>query len=199
MITYKMGDISMKSKRGLVITSIALILALAGCAGVPAGEQSPDVTDETQPVAMGTFSEADLVFVINGVSYPLNSDAAPLLEVFGADYTLTAAPSCRYVGEDKMFEYAFATVLTYPLEDKDMIDEIYIKDGEYTTSKGIGIGSTLDEVKAAYGDGGFDIDGVYTYLLSGDLGNQKCPQLYFEISDGKVVAFGYYAASNVVE
>ena len=190
----------------LLLITIVLAGMLAACAGNTAQDstaagQSEATSAETQSAAesavVGAFSEADLVFVMDGVSYPLDTDAAPLLEAFGPDYEMTAATSCRYVGEDKMFIYDFATVYTYPIDGKDMIDEIYIQDGDYTTAKDIGIGSTLDEVKAAYGEGGFDIDGAYTYLVSGDPNNKKCAQLYFEVMDDEVVAFGYYAASNV--
>ena len=47
---------------------------------------------------------------------------------------------------------------------EDMINEIYIYGGEYTTSRGIGIGATLDEVKAAYGDTGFQEGNSYVYV-----------------------------------
>ena len=62
------------------------------------------------------------------------------------------APSCAFVGEDKQFIYDFATIYTYPMDGVDMINEIYIYGGEYTTSRGIGLGATIDEVKAEYGE-----------------------------------------------
>src|SRR5665647_301763 len=48
----------------------------------------------TEDIAAGVFSEKDLVFAFKGTQYPLNSDAAPLLEAFGPDYKETKAPSC---------------------------------------------------------------------------------------------------------
>lgn len=96
-----------------------------------------------------------------------------------------------------MFEYAFATIFTYPLDGKDLIDEIDIFQEEYKTNKGIGPGSTLDEVKTQYGDKGFDQDGMYVYVLSGNIDDLKSPKLYFEFVDDKVSSISYYGASNV--
>lgn len=151
----------------------------------------------TDDIATGKFSEKDLVFMFKGTQYPLNSDAAPLLEAFGPDYKETKAPSCAYIGEDKVFEYDFAAIYTYPLDGKDLIDEIDFFKGEYITNRGVGLGSTLAEVKSKYGSEGFDIDGMYTFVLSGKADDLKSPKLYFELTDGIVTGISYYAASNV--
>jgi len=160
-------------------------------------ESGVQTTYSTDDIAEGEFSEKDLVFTFEGTQYPLNSDAAPLLEAFGPDYKETKAPSCAYIGEDKVFEYDFATIYTYPLDGKDLIDEIDFFKGEYMTNRGVGLGSTLDEVKSKYGSEGFDIDGMYTFVLSGKADDLKSPKLYFELTDGNVTGISYYAASNV--
>jgi len=160
-------------------------------------ESGAQTAYSTEDIAAGVFSEKDLVFVFQGTQYPLNSDAAPLLEAFGPDYKETKAPSCAYIGEDKVFEYDFAAIYTYPLDGKDLIDEIDFFKGEYMTNRGVGLGSTLAEVKSKYGSEGFDIDGMYTFVLSGKADDLKSPKLYFELTDGIVTGISYYAASNV--
>ena len=104
-----------------------------------------------------------------------------------------------YVGEDKMFEYGEITILTYPMDGKDLIDEIYFTGGDFETGKGIKIGSTLEEVKAAYGENGFDKDGSYVYFLSGDVNDLKSPQLIFELSDGIVSAHQFLCGKQCSE
>ena len=165
--------------------------------GVKIEETTVQTAYSTENKAAGEFSEKDLVFTYKGTQYPLNSDAAPLLEAFGPDYKETKAPSCAYIGEDKVFEYDFAAIYTYPLDGKDLIDEIDFFKGEYMTNRGVGLGSTLDEVKSQYGSEGFDIDGMYTFVLSGKADDLKSPKLYFELTDGTVTGISYYAASNV--
>jgi len=160
-------------------------------------ESGAQTAYSTEDIAAGVFSEKDLVFVFQGTQYPLNADAAPLLEAFGPDYKETKAPSCAYIGEDKVFEYDFAAIYTYPLDGKDLIDEIDFFKGEYMTNRGVGLGSTLAEVKSKYGSEGFDIDGMYTFVLSGKADDLKSPKLYFELTDGIVTGISYYAASNV--
>ena len=185
-------------KRILIAILLCTVLILSACSSdaqpTPQGEATPD-----KPVAIGIFTESDLVFAVESSEFPLNSDVAPLLEAFGKDYDLTTAPSCVYDGEDKVFDYSFASIFTYPTDGKDLIDEIYIFGEDYKTNKGIGIGSTLDEIKAQYGDGGFLVDSTYFYVLSGDVEDLKSPKLYFDLSEDKVIGISYYAASNITE
>ena len=174
-------------KRILIAVLLLSITALSACA------------NDTQPATVGTLTENDLIFVIDGTEFPLDSDVAPLLIAFGEDYTLTTAPSCLYDGEDKVFDYPFSSIYTYPIDGKDLIDEIFIFDGEYQTNKNIKIGSTLDEVKAQYGTNGYLVDSSYFYVLSGDVEDLESPKLFFDLLDDKVIGISYYAASNITE
>ena len=189
-------------RRVLFILMLATALGIAGCAETSqkSGDNKAGDSDSSglsTEALTGAFSEEDLIFVLDGVEYPLNSDAAPLIQAFGEDYELTSAPSCAYIGEDKWFDYSFGSVSTYPMDDKDLIDEIYFYDGDYTTRRGIGIGSTLADVKEKYGEDGFEQDDMWVYVLSGDINDLQSPKLYFELSDDVVSGISFYAASNV--
>lgn len=189
-------------KKCIFVMFVVLIIGMSGCSnggGKAEDEKTGDSesSDLTTEELTGAFTEEDLVFVLDGVEYPLNSDAAPLIAAFGEDYELTSAPSCAYVGEDKWFDYSFGSISTYPMDDKDLIDEIYFHDGDYTTRRGIGIGSTLSEVKEKYGEDGFEQDGMLIYVLSGDINDLQSPKLYFELTDDVVSGISLYAASNV--
>ena len=157
------------------------------------------VQQEQFEVPTGAFNEKDMIFVHNGVTYPISTDVTPLLQLFGSDYEEITAPSCAFVGEDKQFVYSFATVYTYPMEGVDMINEIYIFGGDYETSRGIGLGSTLDEIKAAYGEGGFEQGDSYVYVVSGSLEDTMSQKLFFELTDGAVSGISYFGANGVIQ
>ena len=180
----------------LIIILLTISLLVLGACGQQQTSEDTEAVDDY--FVIGEFREIDLIFDYNNVSYPLNSEAAPLLEALGSEYTETTAPSCVYDGEDKMFEYDNMTIYTYPTDGIDMIDEIYFFGGDFQTTKDIKIGSTLEEVKEQYGQG-FDKGSTYEYVLSGDKDDVKSPRLTFEISDGKVTGISFYSASNVAE
>jgi len=177
-----------------------LAISAAACSDKTDETAAPE-TNQTQQYATptGPFSEADMVFVNNGAGYPISTDVTPLLNLFGEGYEVIAAPSCAFTGEDKQFIYDFATIYTYPMDGIDMINEIYIYGGEYTTSRGIGIGATLDEVKAAYGDTGFQEGNSYVYVVSGTMENTSSPKLYFELTDGVVSGISYFGANGIIQ
>lgn len=174
-----------------LITALALVfilILLTAC-----GEKSGD-KDGTGDAPIG-INEKDLVFAISDKEFLLNSDVEPLLEVLGQDFMLSEAPSCLYEGNDKTFEYEGIAIYTYPMDGKDLIDEIMLTDKQYKTNRGISVGSTMEELTAAYGEDYIEEGNMITYRLNPD--DMKSPCLYFIINDGTVESISYYSASNL--
>lgn len=179
----------------ITVLIIAIALIFASCSA-PAAQTGGDKAG---------FGESDLVFVLDGAQYTLCSDAEPLLAALGDGYKLASSESCVYTGDDKWFYYpdeeeTVVMVATNPIDDKDVFFQIDIYGGDYATSKGIKIGSSLGDVKAAYGDGFYEKDGLCIYSLSGDENDLKSRQLGFEFDDqGKVALISYYDPSTNIK
>jgi hypothetical protein len=186
------------------LTLLAALAMLLSACSQPAGpaQISPAATPSAEAPAASTpepgspLTEEDLVFALDGKQYRIKTDVQPLLEALGPDYKMEASPSCLFVGEDKVFTYADVVITTNPIDGKDIIDEIDLKTAKYATLRGIRVGDTPEQVKAAYGENCTDDGYIITYYLSGVLDDLKSPQLYFELEDGKVKSIGFYGASN---
>ena len=190
----------------IILITFTLILSFAACSSqeAPADSDRQEAADmqesedtQTAEDISGPFNENDMIFEYNGVSYPISTEAQPLLDVFCSDYEEITAPSCSFDGEDKQFIYDFATVYTYPVDGVDLINEIYVYDGDFTTNRGISLGDTLDDVIEAYGEGGFEDGTSYVYALSGDPEDMQSQRLYFELTDGVVSGISYYGANGI--
>lgn len=124
---------------------IALLLALLLTGGALA-EGSLSLTEE------------DLLFTYEGKTYALLTDPAGLFSAVaahdGAEMTVEEAPSCLYDGMDKEFSGRDIVVGTHPSGKNggDLIETIVILNGPWTTARGVGIGSTRDQVISAYGE-----------------------------------------------
>jgi len=183
------GIASMLVIRLITTMALVFILILLTACGEKSGDK--DGTDD----ASKAITEKDLVFTIGDKEFLLNSDVTPLLEALGQDFVLSEAPSCLYEGNDKTFEYGGIAIYTYPLNGKDLIDEIMLTDKQYKTSRGISVGSTMEELTAAYGEDYIEDGNMITYRLNPD--DMKSPCLYFIINDGTVESISYYSASNL--
>jgi hypothetical protein len=187
----------MKKITTVVFLSILSILLACACAGKPT--VSTSTTTAAPPTETtfltGAFSNKDLVFSYGGQNVTLLSDVQPLLEALGEGYSVTAAPSCMFTGEDKRFTYPAFDIFTYPIDGQDQIDEIIVTDTGYMTARGVSVGDPYDSVVAAYGDGEFD-DVVLTYLDPAE-DPEKSPRLIFGINEGVVTYISYYSARNM--
>ncbi len=140
-------------------------------------------------------NDFDMAVVVNGATYHVRTDSASVLDQLGNEYEYYEVVSCVYNGYDKEFEYEGISVCTVPVDGKDIIEQFKITGGDYSTVRGIKIGSTRDEVIAAYGDAFYD-DGWYmTYSESNDPNNIRDMRIQIHLVDGVVTELFIYSPS----
>lgn len=146
-------------------------------------KSTPKPTDP--PKQEGSFAASDAVFVYNDRQVALNSDMDTVLAALGEANSMTTAPSCIGVGEDKTYHYDGFTVTTYPRGDKDYVMEIKVLDAAIATAKGIRLGSSMDDMTAAYGSG----YRTFGYICAYQTNDNK--SLQFFVEDGVITEISY--------
>lgn len=150
-----------------------------------ATENNEQPTEVPAPDYMGKDfdEEFDMAVVVDGKTYPIHADVTELIAALGEGYEYSETISCTRNGMEKTYEYPAIRVETLPEADgSDIIGLIVITGEGYKTPRDIGVGSTREEVVAAYGERFFD-DGYYlTYTKSNDPENisEKRIQIVFE-------------------
>ncbi|MBQ3987178.1 MAG: hypothetical protein II629_00280, partial [Ruminococcus sp.] len=76
-----------------------------------------------------------------------------VLSKLGKAVNVSSAPSCHGDGEDKTYEYNGFTIYTYPGGGNDLVLEVNVLSSAVPTSKGIKVGSSLNDITAVYGNG----------------------------------------------
>lgn len=160
----------------------------------PDGSDDPNVTEpaptETMP---GPFDEeADMGVVINGKIFRVHDYVDDILSELGDGYEYSEAISCTRDGYEKTYEYDGISIFTLPDEDGDIIYMIEITGGAYKTVRGIGAGSTMDELFAAYGEYFFD-DYYYVFTKSNDPNKISEKRIQVHIEDGVVTEINLLA------
>lgn len=185
-------------KKMLIICSLIFTLLLTGCtgdntskdAGLPddepvAGQKNSNDEDDTDSAGKETGSGYS--FEYNGVTVPMNTDAAPVIAALGEPQQYFEAESCAFKGLDKTYYYSGFELTTYPKDaNTDYISSVYFKDDSVSTSEGIYIGSTVDDMLAVYGEDYTGGDGSYTY-------KKGEASILFIAEDGEITAVTYLA------
>jgi len=149
-------------------------------------ENTPSDVPENTPVqtpaqTVGTFSNSDLSF--SGSS--LLGDASGIISSMGAASSIDEAPSCLSNGADvKVYHYPGLDVSCYIDGGSEIVYEISISGSGYSTPKGISVGSSRNDVIAAYGEDSGGNEAIYG---SGGYG------LYIYYSGDTVINIIYYA------
>lgn len=175
------GSVGMK-KICVMLISIALLCCLVAC---DTANQPLDSSDNAE--SSGSNEKSKYIFVYNGVNVSVNDDMSALLEKLGEPKSYFEAASCAFDGLDKTYTYSGFVITTRPDGDKDYVNSILLTDDSVTTTKGIYIGSSREDVVAAYGESNGVVAAKLTYSDSG-------VSINFIIEDGKVISIEYLPA-----
>lgn len=154
-------------------------------------------TEETETEAEETSKEettavvkhSGFLFQSSGVTIGMNEDVAPILSGLGNYNNYAESPSCAFKGLDKIYSYNGFDLYTYPKGSVDYVNSIYFIDDSVSTPEGIRLGSTVEEMLAAYGDDYTEEYGVYTYT-------KEKSTLSFIVTDGVIESIEYVAITD---
>ena len=180
-----------------VMMASVMALSIAACASededtapvVLSGGQTAESAEGSGAQEAGETAAASAdayVFTYNGIEIRMNAPANGIIEALGDGYTYFEAPSCAYEGMDKVYTYNSIVVRSYTMDGEDYIAAVELKDDTVATAEGIRIGSTEDEVRAAYGEDGQPGTAGIEYTLGDSF-------ISFIFENGKVVGITYTA------
>ncbi len=164
----------MKKLLVLLAALAAMTFVMTSCGG-----------DGTESGSSAVTEAGGFEFKANGITVAMNAKAADLVDKLG-EYEYFEAPSCAFQGLDKTYTYAGFELVTYELDKVDYVLSVSLRDDSLTTPEGVTIGSSLDDVKKAYGDS-FTQDGnSYQYTKGNSI-------LTFIVENGAVTSVEYKA------
>lgn len=131
-------------------------------------DQNADNTDNQNADDQNTGSDEEtedvFAFVYNGTEIKLHAEMAPIVAALGEADNYFESESCAFQGLDKVYTYGSVVINTYPEEKVDYVFTIELKDDTVETKEGIYIGSSKDDVIAAYGTPTSETDTAYIYV-----------------------------------
>ena len=161
------------------ILGVSMVMSVAACNNtsetlssdvnvIGTQEQERQINEAPLVTIDENAASQNYVFVYEGVnivvSSPMSSILSSLNAVAGEPQYFESA-SCAGQGMSKTYTYngGSFTISTNPVGPDDVIASISLFDDSVTTAEGIYIGSTLDDVKAAYGEATSSTDTTLTY------------------------------------
>ena len=115
----------------------------------PEPSVTPSVTPD--PSLEGSFTEDDCKVMVAGMQLYPGMDFNGRQNLFGTVIQTIEGVSCLDAGKDTNYFYDDFQVCTFAKNGKQIVYSADFTDGKVETSKHIGIGSTEDEMLAAYG------------------------------------------------
>jgi len=115
----------------------------------------------------------------------LDQDITEVLDALGEPLGYLEAPSCAFDGIDRIFSFAGVQIHTYPVEGRDLVHTISLRDDSVSTMEGIYLGESPEAVFRAYGNDYEQEFDMYTFT-------RGLTTLAFLIEDDMVVAITYW-------
>jgi hypothetical protein len=144
--------------------------------------------DDTLLLGDEPLEPPDFALKISGYLIEMNTDMTYVLAALGEPQRgVFEAPSCAFDGIDRIFGYSNMEIFTYPIGDSDFIHTISLIDDSILTTEGsIHLGSSLQDVIDAYGDGYERDSGMYKYTRG-----RTTLEFYIENGEVEGITYGF--------
>lgn len=129
------------------------------------GEEAAENKDDAKASLTGYVYEVEAGD--KKVSVTTDIEMAGVLEQLGEPASYFESQSCAFKGLDKVYTYDHYRIDTYPDGDKDIISSIVFLDDIATTTEGISIGMTKEDMENAYGTDHEEKKGMTVYTKDG--------------------------------
>lgn len=175
-----------------LLAAAAMAVTASGCIKTP-DMPAPSAPGSVTAADTGSFTPDDIALCCGSATLHIGDDVSAALSALGSDYQYAESPSCNYAhngpngddGMDKFYDYADASITTCPFQPGgDFIRSAEAWGGEWVTEDGVGIGSTLSDIQAAYGTGYSDVGGMIIFYSYPE--DATSSQLYF-LMEGDIV------------
>ena len=138
------------------ILCVLMLTALAACNG---GTNPPSPTVPSNISSAGNF-----YFEVKGIRLTIGADPEAVLDSLGEARNTRVDNSCAEVAVETIYDFInYELSINEPAGGQPYIKSLSLKDDTYPTVEGIYIGSSFEEVTAAYGTDYAENNGFYTY------------------------------------
>ena len=190
----------MKKFTSVMVAALLMLGALSACSSnseeTTAVDASPVAVggqETVQTVDSGDNSSGDsntsvtataYEFVRNGAVVVLGTNPVDVVDTLGAHETYET-PSCAYQGTDYSYDYGSFVINTTPDPNgNDVVVSIMLLDDTISTSNGLYVGMSADDVKAVMGEATNTLPGGLEYIEGSKI-------LTFILVDGVVGEIDY--------
>lgn len=184
----------MKKKIAFALAALLTAASLAACGSSASSDSSSKSGEPAEKETSSEQASTDVgggyTIELNGTTVGVDMDMDTLTDALGAEKSKFEAASCAGDGTAYTYDYGAFQIETYPADDgKNLVGYITLMDDTVATDEGIDLDSSIDDVKAAYGDPTDESDAALTYEKDG-------MKLIFTISGDSITSIQY--ASKVM-
>lgn len=172
-------EMNMK-KIALILLALMMVTLLCAC-----GDTAADNTTTAPTTGAASTTPKGYLFTYNNVQFGVDMTIESVLTKLGEPKDKYTSASCAFGGNDTIYYYPSIQISTNDEYGYDRIYSIYLEDDLVSTEKGICVGNTSEQVKAAYGEPGANsADTVLIYEKDG-------MALSFNLENGVVTSIRY--------
>lgn len=139
----------MMKRIAAILMALTMVLALCACGGTA---ENPTTPTNPQNNNTGSTTPVGYTFTYNGYQFGVDMVADAPLSNLGEPKDQYTSESCAFGGEDTVYYYSSIQVSTNNEYGYERIYSIYLEDDLVSTEEGICVGSSVDDVKSAYGE-----------------------------------------------